>query len=62
MDHKAPAAAASGWLVERNFLGHNEGWWLDSFCTTEEGARDHVRQLRASVAKRGYRLRARADA
>lgn len=49
------------WLVERNYKGHDEGWWLDSFYTTEAGARDHVRQVRAYAARNGYRLRARRD-
>lgn len=54
----------SVWLVERNFKGHDEGWWVDSWYvgpTAEAGARDHVRQIRSYAARNGYRLRARRD-
>lgn len=52
---------AAGWLVERNFVGHTEGWWLDSFYANESAAREHVRQIRAHARRNGYALRARKD-
>lgn len=58
---EAPVIAAGAWLVEVNWRGADEGWWVVSIYRAESGARNEVRQLRSRYHQKGQRMRVRED-
>ncbi len=57
----APADQAGAWLVEVNWRGADEGWWVVSIYRAESGARNEVRILRGHYYRKGQRMRVRED-